>query len=449
MPYKFNPINGALDLINSNPSVFTGDSGSGGTSGLVPAPAAGTSWQNYFLSANGNFTQIDTSRNIYNPFKLISQTLGPAVNTKYQSVTLAGNYAYVAGGGSGATMSIFDISNQIKPVLKSYITLLGSYAIQIQGNYAYIPSSGGSTLYIVNITNPSNPSVTGSLAITGSPGSLYSCVVSGNYCYISTQNKGLTVVDVTTPSAPSQIYQEGGTTNKSFGIAINGNTLYTTNYQTTAPWTVRYLKTWDITTPSSPTLQNTYTLPAGTKPLGINVSGNTAFVSDVNTNTIQVIDITTPTSPSYLSSLTASGLFNSDFTSITAMPNDNYVYIPSGSNATYGGFIDMFDITNRSLPIKIATAFTNVPTSVFGGIAIANGYIYAGDYGVAPGSTGTLDVFTMPIENLVAGNITVDSINYSPATLTNWSGTPPSTIQQALDRISSLLVTLNSGNPIP
>lgn len=43
-----------------------------------------------------------------------------------------------------------------------------------------------------------------------------------------------------------------------------------------------------------------------------------------------------------------------------------------------------------------------------------------------------------------AGNVFVDSV-YSPATPTNWAGTPPSTSKDALDRLAAVVVTLNEG----
>jgi hypothetical protein len=260
----------------------------------------------------------------------------------------------------------------------------------------YVPSSGSHTLYIVDISNPTLPVIKSSYIMPGSnPGSLYTCVVQGNYCYISTQTFGLYVVDVTSPTAPNLVYTEGGTLNKSFGIAINGNTLYTTNFQTAAPWTVRYLKTWDITTPTAPVLKNTYTLPANTKPLGVSldVLTATAYVTDSNSNLIHVIDITTPTAPVFLTSLTPTGLFNSAETGQMALQLDTFVYVPSGSLTPQGGAIDIFDMSVRNSPIKITTVYTNVSGSVFGGVDLEGSYIYAADYGVAPGSTCTLDVF--------------------------------------------------------
>jgi len=52
-------------------------------------------------------------------------------------VSVVGNYAYVADGGSG--LQIIDISNPINPTLKSnYDTSDFAYGVQVVGNYAYV-----------------------------------------------------------------------------------------------------------------------------------------------------------------------------------------------------------------------------------------------------------------------------------------------------------------------
>lgn len=48
----------AWRVINTTAAVFTGDSGSGGTTGLVPAPAAGDTASQKFLKANASWTRI-------------------------------------------------------------------------------------------------------------------------------------------------------------------------------------------------------------------------------------------------------------------------------------------------------------------------------------------------------------------------------------------------------
>jgi hypothetical protein len=192
------------------------------------------------------------------------------------------------------------------------------------------------------------------------------------------------------------VYQEGGTTNKSVGVYISGNYCYTTNYQTTAPWTVRYLKIWDISNPSAPSLLTTYTLPAGTKPASVVVTGNYAYVTDLNTNTIQVVDTTNPLAPNYLASMQASALFNviNDASFNNVSLTGNYCYITSGQNATYGGAIDFYDITNKSSPVKVSTFQESIPSSVFGAGCVYNNLIFVADYGVAPGTASSLKIYS-------------------------------------------------------
>ena len=377
----------------------------------------------------------------YQPFSYLGATAGPLVATKYEAVTIYTGidgyrqYAAVVAGGTVGTLFIYDVTNTAHPIYLSSITLLGALHVataQIGGQiYALVPSFGGSRFYTINVTDPTNISITGNLLISGSPGSLYDLAYANGCVYLATQSKGLTVVDINgcnggagTPAVPVQTYQEGGTLNKTSGIALVGNTLYTTNYQTTFPATVRYLKTWTIAgagTPSIPSLQNTYTIPGGptptsTKPGAISIGGNTAYITDNNQNILDIIDVTTPTAPNYLTyvtwsySVTDNGL-------AAALPVGNTLYYPSGANATNGGAIDVWDITTPAAPIKIKTVTNGIPNAVFGGIYYANGLIYAADYGTAA-TTSYLEIFT-PTDNLVANSLTA-----STATLVGQLSTP-------------------------
>ena len=435
---------------------FIGDTGTGGTQGLVPAPAAGTKAAGDFLSANGTWTYVDQSSPIYSPFSTIGITQWTgALNAKFENIqTYTGidghkQYAAVVAGGLAGTLFIWDITNPAIPTLCSFVTLSGAYNVSVAqisgGIYAFVPSSGGSTLYTINVTNPYSLTTTSSLAISGSPGSLYSCVYANGYVYIATQNKGLTVVDVGgglaggTLTAPIQSYQEGGTTNKSAGIAIFGNFVYTSNYQTTFPATVRYLKTWELAagggTLAVPFLASTYTIPGGptptsTKPasIALSPSGTTAYVTDGNQGVIDVIDITSPTSPNYLSYITPSySLVTNTLEEVVVSPtlNGNYLYVPSGANATNGGCIDLFDVTTPASPLKIKSIYTGVPNDIFGGIALNNGYIFGADYG-ASGSYSGLAVFTQALLSPTFGlpitsNIQVQQLTPNTALVANSS----------------------------
>jgi len=388
---------------------------------------------------------------------------GTTTAGKYQNVTVVGNYAYVAGFASpganpvGMSLVIYDITDPTNPFVTGWIPtqtnpwnggapgLNGTYCMVIQNGYAYITS--GLTFYVVNVQNPYYPYNVGRCAVTGSPGTLYSVAMSGNYAYISTQSKGLTVVDCTNPLLPVQVFQEGGTLNKSVGVCVANGYVFTTNYQTTAPWTVRYLKIWNISTPSTPSLITTYTLPAGTKPGQLSVNGNYAYVTDFNTNSVQIVDITNVNSPNYISSMAASasfGTLESAATNTTSLDGD-FAYITSGSSAVFGGAVDCYNITNPATPVLVSTYTEGVPSSVgYLGAVLYNNNLYIADYGPAGGTGSTLVVLSTltgtsaPIDsrNLTAVSVQLSNVGSSATGVcilegsddsinpTNWSDIP-------------------------
>lgn len=422
-----------------NPVV--GDSGSGGTQGVVPAPNSGQSEAGAYLSAGGSFTSPDQSKPLYDRFSLLSQTL-PNMATpgtslmKFLNVVISGTHAYVVGGGNpGNTLSIYNIANQSNPVPEGYIPtasvgwtsgpsyLNGAYNLAVNGSYAYICSSGSSRVYAVNVSNPNAPFNVSGLTVSRSPGSLYGCAYQNGLVYIATQSAGLTVVDFGASSGgcggtlttPVQCYQEGGGV-KSFGVAVSGNNLYTTQYVTSG-FTTRQVKSWTLTgagTPSVPSLVQSLQVTTAGEPLGISLNGNTAYVGVTTSgvNAIDVIDITTPSAMTNVSQITPTYTLSS---AMNAVPHGSFLYVPSGANATNGGAIDLYDMTNRASPIKVSTTYVGPAASPFGALAIdGKGYIYAADYGVAPGYYSTLDVLSEPNFVATIGSATIESLTTTP-----------------------------------
>jgi hypothetical protein len=359
-------------------------------------------------------------------FTLLNQTLNPVALSQLSNVVtytgLGGKLYAIVTGLTPATITIYDVTNPANPfIVSSMANLAGAYNVSIatiSGQiYAFVPSNGTSTLYIVNISNPYLPTITTMYTFPFS-GTAFDCVYNAGYVYVAHQRFGLVVVDVGggasggTLLAPVLSYRESVVTNaiRSPGVAISNGTLYTTQY-TTSVFTIRQFKSWNISTPQTPTLIQSLQVTTVGQPLGITISGNTAVVAVAATgvNTYDLIDITTPSAMTNLSQVSAPSGFSLGSTFKGAIQG-NYFFAPWGNNATLGGQIQMFDITNRSSPISVSSVNTNVPTSAFGNIAISNGYIYAGDYGIAPGSSGNLDIFTMPLLKIVAGNITTSTL---------------------------------------
>lgn len=116
-------------------------------------------------------------------------------------ISVKGNYIYVAADDSG--MRVIDVSVPQNPhEVGAWIPPAGIYArdIIIEGNYAYIACGGGvGRLYIVNISNPSNPYTVGYCDL---PAIGYGLTKIGNFVLVAVQTAGMTIIDVSSPSNP-------------------------------------------------------------------------------------------------------------------------------------------------------------------------------------------------------------------------------------------------------
>ena len=338
--------------------------------------------------------------------------------TIYTSIVNGKNYAIGVGFIGSPTLTIWDISAPISPVLVGTFVAAGGGAynctIGVVGGvqYAFIGYNSGAHFVVVNLTNPAAPVQVSNTVITGTAGSIYGVSFLNGFVYCATQNIGLVVMDVGggvgTPAAPVQTYTQGAT--KSFGVVAIGTNVYTTQYSTSLPFTIRQIISWTLTgagTPSVPSLLQSLQVTSAGEALGLSVSGNTAFVTTAATGAynIDLVDITTPTAMTNLSQINSTNTFNSAF---FAVANGNYLYIPSGSNATYGGAIDAYDITVRTAPVHIAQVTTGQPNSVFGAIALSGGYIFCADYGTVA-NNGYFDVFTQINATAIFGQITTST----------------------------------------
>ena len=434
--YQFPQMNAVHTGVTASLTMpnFVGDSGTGGIAGLVPSPSPYSAQDGDFLSAGGNFSYVDQSKTIQPSFSFVATGSAPSGAIKYEntviftSITTGKPYAIGTGFIGTPTLSLWDISDQTSPVNVGNITEAGGgiynvSVVTLSGvQYAIVGYNSGSKFVVFNITNPANPTQTSSTVVTGSPGSIYgvSCPSSGagyGYCYLGTQSAGLVVMDLTstgTPAAPAQVFTQGGS-NKSFGVVAVGSNVYTTLYSTSTPYTVRQIVSWSISTPSTPSQLQSLQVTQQGEALGLSVFGNTAFVTTASSGHYytNLVDITTPSSMTNLSNVTSSNNFGSAF---YAVASGNVMYVSSGSNATYGGAIDAYDISTRTNPVHIAQTTEGVANDVFGNPALYGGYIFVANYGNSAGTSGNLQVYTQVINSPISDNITTYSETIASAT---------------------------------
>ena len=217
--------------------------------------------------------------------------MGTYSNSVYGNVSVSGNYAYVAGGSSG--LAVIDISNPSAPTLTSTYNASGGYVngVSVSGNYAYV-AGGSSGLVIIDISNPLVPTLTSTYNTSG--GYANGVSVSGNYAYVADGSSGLDIFDISNPLVPilaGNLLFSGGLVS---AIYVSGDYAYITEGYGNSG----LILIIDISNPSAPTLAGTY----NAWPFSIDdiyVSGDYAYVAGGSYG-LAIIDISNSSIPALI-----------------------------------------------------------------------------------------------------------------------------------------------------
>lgn len=201
-------------------------------------------------------------------------------------------------------------------------------AVSVQGDYAYIGQ--GSHLAILDITNPASPTLIGKTA--SFPNIVQDIYVDGKYAYVTTLYSGLRVVDISTPSSPSEIgyYDTPGLAR---GIALMGD------YALIADGYDSGVRVLNISNPTSLSEVGFYDTPGD--PRGITVFENHAYIADGSSG-LRIVDFTNPSTPNEL------GFYDT--------PNYAYRVVLSGIHAyvaDWDGGLRVIDISFSTNPHEV------------------------------------------------------------------------------------------------
>lgn len=257
----------------------------------------------------------------------ISDPAGPVKLSTFSGVTardvaLSGNYVYLAGDSAG--LQILDVSNPSAPSLVgSYDTTGTARGVDIVGSYAYV-ADGSAGLQVINISNPRSPVRVGGYYPCGNPTAID---VANGYAYLAAGTGGLRVINVVNPTYP----------------------------QHAAIYSPVDCNFFDVT-----------------------VSGHYAYIADGSSNALYVVDVAIPTSPTLV------GMGYAPSTSYSwswkMFAQGNYLYVAGGY---YIGTM-IYDITTPTDPALVA----HYPQYRADDVAASNGYLYLAEY------AGTLRVLT-------------------------------------------------------
>lgn len=260
--------------------------------------------------------------------------------------TRVGNYLYVGGGTTGDSLRIYDISNAASPSLVGSLKKSGVKGAKITvtstGSLAFL-SGLCCSFSIIDVSNVSDPIHLKTIS-TGSQGVNNIAVSPDNkYIYVAV-GVDLKVYDVSNTSLIGLIgtYDPNTySTYKDLAVSNDGNTLFVATNSTTYGLTVL-----NVSTPSSPSQITTFPLSGLGKTIELSSDGNTAYIG-AGTN-IDIVNVTTPSSPSLINSY-----------SITSSKWVSSIDVSSDGNTLYttlwGDKFMILDITTPSSPSTISS----------------------------------------------------------------------------------------------
>lgn len=295
------------------------------------------------------------------------------------------NYLFIADYSSG--LHVADITVPSVPLPVTTLSISSAKDVVISGNTAYV--TGGQSLYVVDITDPSNPGITGSVQVTNSQAE--GLDVQGNLVAVACFNDGFSLVDVSDPANPVVSHHEektGGT--YTLGQAYDAELrvigslmyLFLSNNLTTAIYRI-------AGTPGSPILYaRSNTLPGSDE---VAVSENGSYLYLAGSWYIRSYSIVSLFSPTSLDLLDPSP--DEPVEGIAVSGDRAYITMRDVGFAT----IDISDPNNMSELVVF-----NTPGEAQG-ITVDSGYAFVSDgsgyglhiYGIAePESPMLLDTYT-------------------------------------------------------
>jgi len=313
-----------------------------------------------------------------------------------QDVIVVGNYAFVTST-IGDSLTIIDVSDPKAPfivgILVDAINFNAPVSLFISGKYAYIGSNNSDSLSVIDISDVANPILVGTLVDAVTLSNVAHIYVAAKFVYVA--GGSFTVVDISDPASPFVV---GNLTDGSFGLASGIYILGKYAYVTTNS---NRLFVIDISDPTSPFI--TGSVSSGTiliLPTDVYVVGRYAYVVSDIADSFAIIDISDPTTPVIVSSIIDSVVL--DRPQIVKI-SGNYAYV----NRLVGNIV-IIDITDRLNPV-IINAF---PTGIGQDFYISGKYGYSTSqnldiFGII--DLGGFDVAVANIGNLSAGNLSLNN----------------------------------------
>lgn len=262
-----------------------------------------------------------------------------------------GTHLFVASGAVSSIITSIDITTVGGATVVDTIDVGGTQGfrdmdIHPSGNYIFVTSNSSDTLFIINVSDPTNMTLEGSITDAtdlDSAGGL--CVdPAGDYVYVACfqgENR-LTVVDITTIGTPSI----AGSVTDASDLDMGSGSAYLPSVSADGDYV--YLGTdsgftiIDVSTPGTPAIEATLNTMGDLGTGECETNGTLVYVvGGVGGDTLYVIDASTPAAPTIEAEVSIP--FNADCVAMS--DNGSYLYVGSDHDN-----LAVFSITNADAP---------------------------------------------------------------------------------------------------
>lgn len=203
-------------------------------------------------------------------------------------IQIVGDYAYVSVSpgfldGDGG-ISIVNIADPLNPTIEGSTTSVtgqgGVRQLQVVGDYAYVPSLGDvSNLCVIDVTDKTNPVEVGCVVDSSALNQAFCVRVLGDYAYVGLRDtKTLTVVNIADPTNPTIV------SSMSSNWYIDTLEIFDGEIYATQAYNTLGLAKLSLDDPTNPVEIDSVTLPQA--PQGIAIKDGYVYVPSYNSHTV-------------------------------------------------------------------------------------------------------------------------------------------------------------------
>lgn len=258
-----------------------------------------------------------------------------------------GNFAYMIRNGGTPNFFVINVTDPDAPVVSGSLTLTNTLVdVEVNGNYAYVVSTSDTAeLMVVNISNPASPSLesTTNLAGTNNPNGVH---VLGTYVYVArnydVSNPEMMIINVTNPASPAITSTINSAASVDFEDAfVDGSSLLIGTSSDT-----QELLVYNISTPASPTLTSSFNLSGTSDAFYLEGFANRIIVGRPD-GTINFVNTTNKSALADISSYS----YGAFVSAISLNLAQNFVFISGGAASE----LHIIDYTVEATPVLYGT----------------------------------------------------------------------------------------------